>query len=257
MQQPIDNPLNYFMEKTMKRTNKSAVTAAERLMMVLAVAGLCFMAWDVANATGGSDRCDDGSCNEVEVHVDQDTDVDVDATGGAAYAEAEGGYAMSGSTNEGNDNSNTINTENNSSNIVLVPNNNTENCLRVFGIAFGQDGSAGSLGIPWRSRSCDLESAADDAFAAGEREWGWYWKCQNKNLARSFRLDGMSWDEARFECHKRAVGYATAVQTIMDLKSHIESLEAELAQNNARMNTVAEECRESAERAHATCVDEK
>lgn len=259
MQQQIGNPLNYFMEKTMNRNgretqNKSAVTAAERLMMLLAIAGLCFLAYDVAHA-GGSPK----PLQEQGQHQDQETDVDVDvsAGGGSALASATGGEAaaISGSTNEGNDNSNTINTENNSSNVVMVPNNNTESCVRVWGLAFGRNGESGALGIPWRSAKCDYEQAADDAFAAGEREWGWFWKCQNKNLAKSFKLDGDSWDEAMHRCHTKAVGHVTAFRQIDELREHIATLESQIAQHNDRMNTVAEECRESAERAHATCVD--
>jgi len=66
--------------------------------------------------------------------------------------------------------------------IVLVPNNNTESCLRVFGIMFSNQQGGGGLGIPWRSKKCDYEQAADDAFAQGEQKLGWYWKCQNPNL---------------------------------------------------------------------------
>ena len=106
----------------------------------------------------------------------QTTDVDVtaqggNAQGGAAYATATGGEAqsnaISGANNEGIDIDASDNSriENNSSNVVLVPNNNTENCLRVWGIAWGESGKSGALGVPWRSKKCDTEAAADDAAA--------------------------------------------------------------------------------------------
>ena len=71
-------------------------------------------------------------------------------------------------------------------NIVLVPNNNTENCLRVFGLSFANTSGGGGLGIPYRSRKCDLEQSADDAFAQGNLELGWFFKCQNSNTYKTF-----------------------------------------------------------------------
>ena len=100
----------------------------------------------------------------------------------------------------------TSNVENNSSNIVLVPNNNTENCLRVFGFAFGKDGTSGGFGVPWRSAACDYEQAADDAFAAGERELGWYWKCHNKSLYKTFKEKGEAKEAAIEQCHDKMIG---------------------------------------------------
>ena len=70
--------------------------------------------------------------------------------------------------------------------IVMVPNNNTEPCLRVIGIMFsGTSGGAG-IGWPYRSKMCDFEAAADDAFAQGQIDIGWFWKCKNKNLYKDF-----------------------------------------------------------------------
>jgi len=94
--------------------------------------------------------------------------------------------AASASAQQSNEQSVTSNTENNSFNVVLVPNNNTEPCLRVIGIMFsGSSGGAG-IGWPYRSAKCDYEAAADDAFAQGQIDIGWYWKCQNKNLHKKF-----------------------------------------------------------------------
>ncbi len=83
---------------------------------------------------------------------------------------------------EGGDVNNNTTYEASAPNIVMVPNNNTESCLRVFGIMFSNQQGGGGLGIPWRSKKCDYEQAADDAFAQGEQKLGWYWKCQNPNL---------------------------------------------------------------------------
>lgn len=117
--------------------------------------------------------------------------------------------------------------ENNSSNIVLVPNNNTESCIRVWGIAWGESGKSGALGVPWRSKACDLEQAADDAFAAGERELGWFWKCQSKNLYKVFMRDGIHKDEAKYLCHQKAVGEISNQQTITRLRKDLDFLQLE------------------------------
>ena len=91
------------------------------------------------------------------------SDIDLYAS---ASSTADGG-SVSVSSSGGND-------------TVFVPNNNTESCLRVFGIAFPtKDGSA-ILGLPWRSQPCDLEASADDAFAQGNVVLGWMFKCQMK-----------------------------------------------------------------------------
>ena len=71
--------------------------------------------------------------------------------------------------------------------IVLVPNNNTENCLRVIGLSFANTSGGGGLGIPYRSRKCDLEQSADDAFAQGNMKLGWFFKCQNPNTYKTFK----------------------------------------------------------------------
>ena len=74
--------------------------------------------------------------------------------------------------------------------IVLVPNNNTENCLRVIGLSFANTSGGGGLGIPYRSAKCDFEQAGDDAFAQGNMRLGWFWKCHNSNLYKQFSRKG-------------------------------------------------------------------
>ena len=155
--------------------------------------------------------------------------------------------AAASATNEGNALSVNSSYESGPADLVLVPNNNTENCLRVFGFSFGNREGSGMLGVPFRSKSCDYEQAADDAFAAGERELGWFWKCQNKSLYKTFQLDGMSKDEAKDLCHRKAVGEIGNVQTIEALKGDLVFLqrEREIERENceASKDRIGQACR--------------
>jgi len=155
--------------------------------------------------------------------------------------------AAASATNEGNALSVNSRYESGPADLVLVPNNNTENCLRVFGFSFGNREGSGMLGVPFRSKSCDYEQAADDAFAAGERELGWFWKCQNKSLYKTFQLDGMSKDEAKDLCHRKAVGEIGNVQTIEALKNDLVFLqrEREIERENceASKDRIGQACR--------------
>jgi len=139
-----------------------------------------------------------------------------------------------------------MNTENSSSNVVLVPNNNTEPCLRIFGLSFSSNGSAGGIGIPWRSKKCDYEQAADDAFAGGERELGWFWKCQNPNLYKSFKDKGEEADVAQGKCWNKMVGSVTNLNTIEDLRGRVEFLLTERTIDRAK-------CEESKDRIVEGC----
>ena len=115
--------------------------------------------------------------------------------------------------------------ENNSSTVVLVPNNNTESCVRVFGLAFGKNGESGALGIPWRSAKCDFEQAADDAFAAGERDLGWFWKCHNKNLYKQFKSKDESVESAIDDCHTRMLASTSTDEVVRKLEKRLEATE--------------------------------
>lgn len=100
----------------------------------------------------------------------------------ASQAEAHAlGEAAATASNDGVNTSVNTTTTTESYHTVLVPNNNTENCLRVWGLSFSKDGSI-ALGIPFRSGKCDLEGAADDAFAQGQVLLGWTFKCKNRNI---------------------------------------------------------------------------
>lgn len=174
-------------------------------------------------------------------------------------SEASGGSAV----NEGIDVNASDNSriENNSSNVVLVPNNNTENCLRVFGIAWGKNGESGALGVPWRSKKCDYEQAADDAFAAGERETGWFWKCQNPNLYKSFQEKDESKELAKSKCLDSMLGGVHAKQTITSLTNQLETLSEERNFDRQQYTKSQEQltaaCNESKNRILESCRPQK
>lgn len=90
--------------------------------------------------------------------------------------------AASAQQDQANQQNITSNYEAQAPDVILIPNNNTENCLRIWGLSFSTTSGGAGLGIPWRSKKCDFEAAADDAFAQGQIKMGWYWKCKNKNL---------------------------------------------------------------------------
>lgn len=123
------------------------------------------------------------------------------------------GMFAQGGSNEGV--STNINTENNASNVVLVPNNNTESCMRVYGIAFGSDGTSGGLGIPYRSSACDYDQNADDAAATGNHRLAWYWRCHKKNSYKPFRK-GRSKDEAIKACYDQMLGFIGSEESLKD-----------------------------------------
>lgn len=139
--------------------------------------------------------------------------------------------------------------ENNSSNVVLVPNNNTENCLRVWGIAFGKDGSSGALGVPWRSKACDYEQAADDAFAGGERDLGWFWKCHNKNLYKPFRSKDESVDSAIADCHTRMLATTSTSDVVRKLEEQLSAAE-NMIELQERHKAVCDESLDRCEEKH-------
>ena len=208
----------------MKKQNAYAIISF--LSGAMAVVMFLMFAAELANATNNSHHNDD-----VDINQDQAQQQSQNATADAvsdSVSESISSSSNEGNTLEGGDvNVGGDSVENNSSNVVLVPNNNTESCVRVWGIAFGRDADSAALGIPWRSKACDYEQAADDAFAAGARELGWFWKCQNQSLAKGFKQDGMSMDEARNECHRKAVGDINAHETIDQLKRTIDFLQQE------------------------------
>lgn len=231
---------------------------------MLILAFFIFFAVTPAFATGGSHECQGGhNCNEDgngQAEAQSEATATAESLSGAeATSSAEGGNASASSeggsanaTNEGInvDASDQSRIENNSSNIVLVPNNNTENCLRVIGLAFGRNGESAAFGWPYRSSKCDFEGAADDAFAAGERENGWYWKCQNKNLYKKFKGKGESAESASQDCVNQMLGEVTALKTITTLTQQLRASEEE--------RRIARELhKDSTERINAACNESK
>lgn len=149
--------------------------------------------------------------------------------------------------------------ENNSSNVVLVPNNNTENCLRVWGLGWGNASGSGGIGVPVRSKKCDYEQAADDAFAAGERELGWFWKCENSNLYKSFREDrSESKESAKQDCLDKMLGGITSMKTITSLTEQLAFSEEERRiareKHSESVERLTSACNESKDRMLAACV---
>lgn len=147
--------------------------------------------------------------------------------------------------------------ENNSSNVVLVPNNNTENCLRVWGISWGSSSGSGALGIPWRSAKCDYEQAADDAFAAGERDIGWFWKCQNPNLHKRFKSKGEDRMKASADCLDVMQKGVTQTAMIRELKGQLMDMESQrendMIEFQRRLLGQKEKCNEISNRIAESC----
>ncbi len=84
--------------------------------------------------------------------------------------------------------------------VILIPNNNTESCLRVFGLAFSNQQGGGGIGFPWRSKACDFEQAASAADAGGNHRMAWYWRCHKKNIYKTFKKNGASKGQAIQGC---------------------------------------------------------
>lgn len=157
----------------------------------------------------------------------------VDADGQAAPLVDTGDVSLQSGDTTLNGGDTNFNSESNNTNVVLVPNNNTESCLRVFGLSFGNSSGAGGIGYPWRSSACDFEQAADDAAAIGDHTLAWFWRCHKKNVHKPFRKEGMTKQDAVQACHEKMVSFlshSTMQQridqlerekaTLMDLREH-------------------------------------
>ena len=222
------------------------------VVMLLAIAWVALPAYASENYNKSETQSQkQGQYQEQEQAMEQGQEQAAFATAGATSA------SDSSSLNEGNNTEINSRTENNSSNTVLVPNNNTENCLRVFGIAWGKGGESGALGIPWRSKKCDFEQAADDAFAQGEREIGWFWKCENPNLYKSFKGKGESNESASADCLDRMLGGMTATTTVTTMTKQIETMMEENNRQRAlyreQSELIAQSCNEANNRVFKAC----
>lgn len=163
-----------------------------------------------------------------------------------------GGQAI----NEGNDQKVEFNSnyESQAPDILMVPNNNTEKCLRIFGLSFSTEGGGGGIGFPWRSAPCDFEQAADDAFAGGERDLGWFWKCQSKNLYKTFRAKGESKESAIDDCQTRMMAGVSQANVITRLQSDLAELSL-LRQNELEQYRQSRErCENLTEKLEENCT---
>lgn len=141
-----------------------------------------------AGGSGGSGYGGEGG--SVTVNIGGDGDGENGA--GALVNDTSTNSFESGDTN--------FNSESTNTNVVVVPNNNTANCMRVFGISFGNGDVATGLGYPHRDKACDFEQAADDAAATGNHKIAWWWRCHKPALYKTFKSKGTSSEMAQLSC---------------------------------------------------------
>ena len=128
--------------------------------------------------------------------------------------------AAASASNDGNSLSVNSAYERGPAEVVLVPHNNTANCQRVYGLGGGNTSGNIVLGFPFRDKTCDLEAAADDAFAQGNIELGWVFKCKQKNLQKAFGSKN-NW---RKDGEQLCLGSAT---NVMQMHDRIRMLETQ------------------------------
>lgn len=169
-------------------------------LLILLISTVSYAGWnkDVNEAKAASEST--AISGENTISVDGNNATGGNATGGSATGM--GGYADGGNSSVDT----SINTRTSNVNAVLVPNNNTAGCLRVYGLSFGNGEGAGAFGVPFRDKACDFEQAADDAAATGAHEIAWYWRCHKPNLYKQFKERGNSREEAISSCHQKMVG---------------------------------------------------
>jgi len=223
--------------KTMTKKSKYGLIS----VVFFALAVVAMVATGEAHASWS--KGDDAEAN-AEAKAIADAAAQAEATGGNAAADASGGDASNQLSVEGDS------VENNSSNIVLVPNNNTERCLRVWGFAFGKDGDSAALGVPWRSAQCDYGQYASAADAQGNHDLGWYWRCHMRSAYGTFKDKGESKEQAIGQCHDRMLDSTAMKRTIEKLRDDLELLQAERAIERKT-------CSEAKNRIVAGCYGEK
>lgn len=200
--------------------------------------------WAEANAQGGSATAEGGSAS-VNVNIGGGEGV------GSLVSDTSSTVLEGGDTtiNQGDTN---FNSESNNINTVLVPNNNTSGCMRVYGFSFGNGEGAGALGVPFRDKACDYELAADDAAASGQHDIAWFWRCHKKHLYQPYRQRGESEEDAIAQCFDAMLQMLTppvsatapapvymmaelSDEEAAELKAKIAELETELAEREARI----------------------
>lgn len=168
-----------------------------------------------------------------------------------------GGAGVSSVNNEGNSLSVSSNYEAQAPDVVLIPNNNTERCLRVWGLSFSNQSGGGGIGVPMRSRECDLEAAADDAFAQGNIDLGWMLKCKQKSMKKAF-ANGGNWKQVGekncFSTAMEANSQLRTINTLTDRLTEVNTLrETELKQYRDSRERLTEECSLSKNRLLEAC----
>lgn len=222
-------------------------------MRIVALIGI-FLMTGTALATGSDDDDRDLGQNQTQdqyqkQYQGQETMVNVENA-------SAGGQAI----NEGNEQKIEFNSNYKSQapDIFMVPNNNTEKCLRIFGLSFSTEGGGGGIGFPWRSAPCDFEQAADDAFAGGERDLGWFWKCQSKNLYKTFRAKGESKESAIGDCQTRMMAGVSQAQMITKLQGDLNEVnrlrDSELIQYRESRDRMQRACEDTTSKLEENCT---
>ena len=153
-------------------------------------------------------------------------------------------------------------TENNSINSVLVPNNNTSECMRVFGLSFGNGDGAAALGYPVRDAACDYESAADDAAASGNHDIAWFWRCQKKNMQKIFGAKKfMLWQKhdagAATRCYNQMSEGLSMAETIKTLQEANAQLMSQRASDQATCDNAVDRANERTGRCEQQLFEDK
>jgi hypothetical protein len=250
-------------------------TGAELALEVLGVLALTLvfvlMCVDAAYAGGNQNHtCQGGhNCNEGGGDATANATADATAHAGAESAATattgpvtvENAAAGGSASNEGNSLSVESNYEGGPADLVLIPNNNTESCLRVFGFSFGNKDGSGMFGFPWRSKACDYKAFAADADAQGNLELGWFWRCHMKSAYKVFKDKGESDEAAIGQCHDQMVGRVELLTRVEQLEDELEfernerRIERENA--NASRQRIENACEQSKDRILAGCVNSK
>jgi len=110
----------------------------------------------------------------------------------------------SSANNEGNNLS--VNSESGPADIVLIPQGHTSNCMRTYGLSFGNREGGGGIGWPYRDKSCDFSQNAAAADLQGNYDLGWFWRCQKKNSYKVFKVEGGTNEAAIEDCVARNSG---------------------------------------------------
>ena len=137
--------------------------------------------------------------------------------------------------NEGNSLSVESNYESGPADIFMVPQGHTSNCMRTYGISFGDKNGGGGIGWPFRDNSCDFDNEAADAFAAGQHKIGWWWNCQKRSSYKVFKSKGMKKEAAVNACVDKMMDlyYIPEVPKLRDRITVLESQKKTLLEERA------------------------